>query len=45
LDTCRRELRDAEALYRRYRIPFLDSHAMSVEEMASVILTRMHLWT
>lgn len=45
LATCRRELGDAEALYRRYRIPFLDSHAMSVEEMASVILTRMHLWT
>jgi regulator of PEP synthase PpsR (kinase-PPPase family) len=45
LMTCRRELGDAESLYRRYRIPFLDSHAMSVEEMASVILTRMHLWT
>lgn len=43
LDRCRTELRHAETLYRSYRIPYIDSHAMSVEEMASVILTTMDL--
>lgn len=40
---CRAELRQAESLYRTNRIPFIDSHAMSVEEMASIILTTMDL--
>ncbi|MGV0870188.1 pyruvate, water dikinase regulatory protein [Corynebacterium kalidii] len=40
---CRTELRQAEKLYRSHRIPYVDSHAMSVEEMSSVILTRMNL--
>lgn len=40
---CRAELRRAEELYRSHRIPYIDSHAMSVEEMSSVILTRMNL--
>lgn len=40
---CRAELRQAEQLYRTYRIPYIDSHAMSVEEMASIILTTMDL--
>ncbi|MEJ6550812.1 pyruvate, phosphate dikinase/phosphoenolpyruvate synthase regulator [Corynebacterium sp. USCH3] len=40
---CRTELRQAEKLYRSHKIPYVDSHAMSVEEMSSVILTRMNL--
>ena len=40
---CRTELRDAETLYRDNGIPFINSHAMSVEKMASVILTTMKL--
>jgi regulator of PEP synthase PpsR (kinase-PPPase family) len=40
---CRTELRQAEKLYRSHKIPYIDSHAMSVEEMSSVILTRMNL--
>lgn len=40
---CRAELRQAERLYKAHRIPYIDSHAMSVEEMSSVILTRMNL--
>lgn len=43
LARCRTELRDAETLYRDNGIPFINSHAMSVEEMASVILTTMKL--
>ena len=43
LARCRNELRDAENLYRRHRIPYVDSHAMSVEEMASTILATMNL--
>ena len=43
LARCRTELRDAETLYRDNGIPFINSHAMSVEEMASVILTTMNL--
>lgn len=43
LGRCRTELRAAEQLYRTHRIPFIDSHAMSVEEMASIILTTMDL--
>ncbi|WP_297007282.1 kinase/pyrophosphorylase, partial [uncultured Corynebacterium sp.] len=43
LARCRTELREAERLYRAHRIPFIDSHAMSVEEMASIILTTMDL--
>lgn len=43
LSRCRSELRHAETLYRTHRIPFIDSHAMSVEEMSSIILTTMNL--
>ena len=43
LARCRTELRDAETLYRDNGIPFINSHAMSVEEMASIILTTMKL--
>lgn len=40
---CRAELRAAEQLYRTHRIPFLDTHAMSIEEISSIILTTMDL--
>jgi regulator of PEP synthase PpsR (kinase-PPPase family) len=43
LSRCRAELRSAEQLYRSNGIPSIDSHAMSVEEMASIILTTMDL--
>ena len=43
LARCRTELRNAETLYRSRAIPSVDSHAMSVEEMASRILHTMNL--
>lgn len=43
LARCRNELRQAETLYRAHRIPFLDTHAMSIEEISSIILTTMDL--
>ncbi len=38
-DQVRYELRGAEALFRRYHIPFVDTTQYSVEEIASTILT------
>ena len=38
LDQCAYELRQAEQLYRRYNVPFVNSSDMSVEEMAVVII-------
>jgi [pyruvate, water dikinase]-phosphate phosphotransferase / [pyruvate, water dikinase] kinase len=38
LEQCTYELREAEALYRRHRIPVINSSAKSVEEMSTVIL-------
>ena len=38
LAQCAFELRQAEQLYRRHRIPFVNSANMSIEEMASVIM-------
>ncbi len=38
LDTCLREVRRAEALFRTHRIPFVDSTAMSIEEIAARIV-------
>ncbi|WP_150461134.1 pyruvate, water dikinase regulatory protein [Nesterenkonia ebinurensis] len=43
LQQCRRELRWAENLYRRHRIPSLNSEAKSVEEIAAVMLHTMGL--
>jgi [pyruvate, water dikinase]-phosphate phosphotransferase / [pyruvate, water dikinase] kinase len=37
LATCQGEVRQAESLFRAHRIPFLDTGAMSVEEIASSI--------
>ncbi|MGO1949025.1 MAG: pyruvate, water dikinase regulatory protein [Mycobacteriaceae bacterium] len=43
LARCRTELREAETLYKSNGIPYIDSHAMSVEEMSSIILSTMDL--
>lgn len=43
LEQCTIELRRAEDLYRRNRIPFLNSSTKSVEEMSAVIMQTMKL--
>jgi hypothetical protein len=43
LAQCALELRRAEDLYRRHRIPYLNSSTKSVEEMSAVILHTMKL--
>ncbi|MFV0375043.1 pyruvate, water dikinase regulatory protein [Microbacterium sp.] len=43
LDQCARELRRSEDLYRRNRVPFLNSSTKSVEEMSAVIMQSMKL--
>lgn len=43
LSQCARELRRAEDLYRRHRIPFLNSATKSVEEMSAVIMQSLRL--
>lgn len=43
LEQCTIELRRAEDLYRRNRIPFLNSATKSVEEMSAVIMQTMKL--
>ena len=40
---CRTEVREAEALYERHRVQFLDTSASSVEEIASRVLLRTGL--
>lgn len=43
LAQCTLELRRAEELYRRHRMPFLNSSTKSVEEMSAVIMQTMKL--
>lgn len=43
LEQCTLELRRAEDLYRRNRVPFLNSATKSVEEMSAVIMQTMNL--
>lgn len=43
LEQCALELRHAEGLFRRHRIPYLNSSTKSVEEMSAVILHTMKL--
>ena len=43
LAQCTLELRRAEDLYRRTRVPFLNSSAKSVEEMSAVVLQTLRL--
>ena len=40
---CRTEVREAEVLFERHRIPCLDTSAASIEEIASHVLQRMGL--
>ena len=40
LRTCTDEVRQAEALYRQYRIPFIDTTQLSVEEISARMLER-----
>ena len=41
LDQCEWEISQAENLYRRHRIPFIDTTAMSIEEITTKILSRL----
>jgi [pyruvate, water dikinase]-phosphate phosphotransferase / [pyruvate, water dikinase] kinase len=43
LETCRHEVREAEELMHRERIPMLDTTAKSIEEIATTILHRAEL--
>jgi regulator of PEP synthase PpsR (kinase-PPPase family) len=43
LNQCRQEVLQAQQFYKRYRIPWADSTAMSIEELASLIVHRMSL--
>lgn len=43
LAQCAFELRQAEALYRRHRIPFVNSAHMSIEEIAAVVMQEKNL--
>ena len=43
LETCRREVKQVEGLFQRYRIPSVDSSAASVEEIATTVMERMGL--
>lgn len=43
LKRCREEVRNAEALFRLYSIPFVDTTQMSIEEIATTIIQRAHL--
>lgn len=42
LKQCQYEIRQAEAMFRRERIPYLNTTHMSVEEIATTILHRVH---
>ena len=43
INTCRSELRQAEALFKQYGIPYLDTTTMSIEEIAANILHQTEL--
>jgi regulator of PEP synthase PpsR (kinase-PPPase family) len=43
LRTCVDEIRQAEALYRQYRIPYIDTTLLSIEEIAARMLQRAGL--
>ncbi|HET7474876.1 MAG TPA: pyruvate, phosphate dikinase/phosphoenolpyruvate synthase regulator [Dermatophilaceae bacterium] len=43
LEQCTYELRKAEAMFRAHRVPSVNSSAMSVEEMSTVIMQRMNI--
>ena len=41
LEQCQWEISAAEKLYRRYRIPFIDTTSMSIEEIAAKMLAKL----
>ncbi|MES0873531.1 posphoenolpyruvate synthetase regulatory kinase/phosphorylase PpsR [Sinimarinibacterium thermocellulolyticum] len=43
LSQCAYELRQAEQLYRKHNIPYVNSASMSIEEIATVVLQEKHL--
>lgn len=43
LETCRREIRQAESLFQREGIPLINSSSLSIEEIATEILRRLGL--
>ncbi|OGT90403.1 MAG: phosphoenolpyruvate synthase regulatory protein [Gammaproteobacteria bacterium RIFOXYA12_FULL_61_12] len=43
LETCRREVRQAEELYQREGIPLVNSSSLSIEEIATAVMHRMNL--
>ncbi|MBU0499155.1 MAG: kinase/pyrophosphorylase [Gammaproteobacteria bacterium] len=43
LESCRREVRQAEELYQREAIPVVNSSSLSIEEIASAVMHRMNL--
>ncbi|HHB12981.1 MAG TPA: kinase/pyrophosphorylase [Chromatiales bacterium] len=43
IEQCRREVRAAETLYRRYRIPYIDTTDRSIEEIASAVIKALGL--
>ncbi|QHS09708.1 pyruvate, water dikinase regulatory protein [Sinimarinibacterium sp. NLF-5-8] len=43
LEQCSYELRQAEQLYRRYGIPFVNSASMSIEEISTVVMQEKQL--
>lgn len=43
INQCQQEVRQAQQFFKRYRIPHTDSTAMSIEELASLIVHRMDL--
>lgn len=43
LTQCQNEVRQAQACFKKYRIPYIDSTAMSIEELASLVVHRMQL--
>lgn len=43
LETCRHEVSAVESLLKRYRIPYVDTSAASVEEIATTVMARLGL--
>jgi regulator of PEP synthase PpsR (kinase-PPPase family) len=43
LGTCQREVRQAESIFRRARIPYIDTSTYSIEEIAAHVMDRFEL--
>ena len=40
---CVSEVQQAEAMFRRYRVPYIDTSTMSVEEISATVMHKMSL--